>query len=350
MTQQFPSDYKEKAAFGNVTYYFTPQFDATVGVRFSSNDMGVLFSGTGCWPARALPEQTVSDDVQTYLFNARYRPSDDVSLYVRAANGYRPASANLPLINPATGDVLSVPFVKADTLWSYEVGAKGNLAQGVFGYDVAVYLIKWEDLQVFRSFMGVNVGGNADSDVTANGVEATSRTSRRMPSTSRRRSRTRSSELDDDDPSIGGLEGEQLPGIPEWTFSLSGNYDFTLGSLDALRRRRHCVPGSAQHVVQRRRRLRRRGDRPAEPELHDGRLRHRGPADRRHVGSLQAVAVRHEPVRRVRLPAGDDDRHARHGIDRETPHDRRSVHRGVLTRSRAEARPTVASPVGQASA
>ena len=33
--------------------------------------------------------------------------------------------------------------------------------------------IKWEDLQVFRSFMGVNVGGNADSDVTANGVEAT---------------------------------------------------------------------------------------------------------------------------------------------------------------------------------
>ena len=42
------------------------------------------------------------------------------------------------------------------------------------------------------------------------------------------------SELDEDDPSIGGLEGEQLPGIPEWTFSLSGNYDFMLGSLDAF--------------------------------------------------------------------------------------------------------------------
>ena len=234
VTQQFPSDYEEKAAFGNVTYYFTPQLDATVGVRLSSNDMSVLFTGTGLLAGPNLPAQTVSDDVQTYLFNARYRPSDDVSLYFRAANGYRPASANLPLINPATGDILSVPFVKADTLWSYEVGAKGNLADGLFGYDVAVYLIKWEDLQVFRSFMGVNVGGNADSDVTANGVEATLTY---QPTSVFNLAATMAyaqSELDEDDPALGGLEGEQLPGIPQWTFSLSGNYDFMLGSLDAF--------------------------------------------------------------------------------------------------------------------
>jgi len=234
VTQQFPSDYEEKAAFGNLTYYFTPQFDATVGARFSSNDMGVLFSGTGFLAGPNLPEQTVSDDVQTYLFNMRYRPSDDMSLYFRAANGYRPASANLPLIDPSTGGILSVPFVKADTLWSYELGAKGNLSDTAFGYDVAVYLIKWKDLQVFRSFQGVNVGGNADSDVTATGVEATLTY---QPSSGFNLAASLAysqSELDEDDPSIGGLEGEQLPGIPEWTFSLSGNYDFMLGSLDAF--------------------------------------------------------------------------------------------------------------------
>ncbi len=33
VTQRFPADYEEKAGFGNVTYYFTPQLDATVGVR-----------------------------------------------------------------------------------------------------------------------------------------------------------------------------------------------------------------------------------------------------------------------------------------------------------------------------
>jgi iron complex outermembrane recepter protein len=234
VTQQFPSTYEEKAAFGNATYYFTPKFDATVGVRLSSNDMGVLFSGTGFLAGPNLPEQTVSDDVQTYLFNARYRPNEDVSLYFRAASGYRPASANLPLINPATGDILSVPFVKSDTLWSYELGAKGNVAESAFGYDVAVYLIKWKDLQVFRSFQGVNVGGNADSDVTATGVEATLTYQPTNAFNFAASLAYSQSELDEDDPSLGGLEGEQLPGIPEWTFSLTGNYDFMLGSLDAF--------------------------------------------------------------------------------------------------------------------
>ncbi len=234
VTQGFPADYEEKAAFGNLTYYFTPKLDATVGVRVSSNDMGVLFTGTGFLAGPALPRQTVSDDVQTYLFNARYRPNDDLSLYVRVADGYRPASANLPLRDPATGDVLSVPFVRSDSLWSYELGAKGDLAGGLFGYDVAVYRIKWEDLQVFRSFMGVNVGGNANSDVTANGIEATLTM---QPSSALNLTGTIAyarSELDKDDTAIGGLEGEQLPGIPEWTFSLSGDYDFMLGSLDAF--------------------------------------------------------------------------------------------------------------------
>jgi outer membrane receptor protein involved in Fe transport len=234
VTQQFPSDYKEKAVFGNVTYYFTPKLDATVGARFSSNDMSVLFTGTGFLAGPALPRQTVSDDVQTYLFNARYRPSEDLSLYVRVADGYRPASANLPLLDPNTGDVISLPFVRADSLWSYEVGAKGKLAGGAVGYDVAIYRIKWEDMQVFQSLGGVNVGANADSDVTANGVEATLTL---QPTSALNLVATAAysrSELDDDDAPLGGVSGEQLPGIPEWTLSLSGDYDFMLGSLDAF--------------------------------------------------------------------------------------------------------------------
>jgi len=149
---------------------------------------------------------------------------------VRVADGYRPASANLPLRDPNTGDILSVPFVRSDSLWSYEVGAKGNLAGGMFGYDVAVYRIKWEDLQVFRSFMGVNVGGNADSDVTANGVEATITVQPTDSFYLIGGLNYASSELDEDDPAIGGLEGEQLPGIPEWTYSLNGNWSFPLGA------------------------------------------------------------------------------------------------------------------------
>jgi iron complex outermembrane recepter protein len=96
-------------------------------------------------------------------------------------------------------------------------------------YDVAVYQLEWKDLQIFRSFMGVNVGGNADSDVTANGVEATLTLAPTSSFYLIGAVNYAQSELDEDDPALGGLEGEQLPGIPEWTFSLKGNWSFPLG-------------------------------------------------------------------------------------------------------------------------
>jgi iron complex outermembrane recepter protein len=226
--QIFPSGYKEYAGFGDVTYYITPQFDTTLGLRVSHNEASVSFTGTGVFAGPDIDRRTVTDNVKTYLFNARYRPTKDLSLYARIASGYRPASANLALVDPSTGQQLSEPFIKADSLWSYEVGAKGNLADGVFGYDAAVYHINWEDLQVFRSFMGVNVGGNANSNVLINGLETTF-TVRPWKALSLIASASySSSEVAHDDSSIGAREGEQLPGIPKWTFSFSGNYEFPL--------------------------------------------------------------------------------------------------------------------------
>lgn len=235
VTQIFPSDYSELAAFGNFTWFFADDFDATLGLRLSRNETGVSFSGTGVLAGPELPHTSVEDDVATYLLNLRYRPSDDLSLYTRIANGYRPASANLSLVDPITGEILSVPFVEADTLWSYEIGAKGSTRGGTLRYEVAAYHLKWQDLQVFRSFMNVNVGGNADSDVTVNGLEATLEIQPMQDLTLAGSAAWTSSELDDDDPSLGGLEGEQLPRIPEWTLSLTGNYDFRIGNnLDAF--------------------------------------------------------------------------------------------------------------------
>lgn len=226
--QIFPSGYKEYAGFGDVTYYITPQFDTTLGLRVSHNEASVSFTGTGVFAGPDIDRKTVTDNVKTYLFNARYRPTKDLSLYARIASGYRPASANLALVDPNTGQQLSEPFIKADSLWSYEVGAKGNVAGGMFGYDAAVYHINWQDLQVFRSFMGVNVGGNADSNVLINGLETTF-TVRPWKALSLIASASySSSEVAHDDSSIGAREGEQLPGIPKWTFSFSGNYEFPL--------------------------------------------------------------------------------------------------------------------------
>src|SRR5690606_4819721 len=85
-----------------------------------------------------------------------------------------------------------------------------------------------------QSFMNVNVGANAQSDVTANGLE-TSWAWRPTDAFELVGSVAYTkSELDDDDPGIGGVAGEQLPGIPELDWSLNGRYDFVLGGLDAF--------------------------------------------------------------------------------------------------------------------
>lgn len=232
--QQFPSEYEEIAAFGNVTWYFSPQLDATLGMRLSSNEMSVVFTGTGLLAGPNLPRTGVDDDVETYLLNLRYRPTDDMSLYTRIASGYRPASANLSLVDPGTGDIISVPFVASDSLWSYEVGAKGEVLDGVLAYEVAVYRLDWQDMQTFQSFMNVNVGANAASDVTSTGLE-TSWAWRPTDAFELVGSVAYTkSELDDDDPAIGGVAGEQLPGIPELNWSLNGRYDFVLGDMDAF--------------------------------------------------------------------------------------------------------------------
>jgi len=226
--QVFPSGYKEYAGFGDVTYYITPQFDTTLGLRLSHNEASVSFTGTGVFAGPDISERTVTDNVKTYLINARYRPTKDLSLYSRIASGYRPASANLALVDPSTGQLLSEPFIKADSLWSYEIGAKGDVANGVFAYDTAVYHINWKDLQVFRSFMGVNVGGNADSHVSINGVEATLTLRPWRALSLVTAASYSSSKVDHDDASIGARGGEQLPGIPKWTLSFMGNYEYPL--------------------------------------------------------------------------------------------------------------------------
>jgi len=83
--------------------------------------------------------------------------------------------------------------------------------------------------------MGFNVGGNADSDVEGKGAEVAITLNPAEGLSLVGSVAYARSELASDDPSIGGREGEQVPGIPEWSAALWGNYDFSLGSsIDAF--------------------------------------------------------------------------------------------------------------------
>ena len=66
-------------------------------------------------------------------------------LYATASQGFRGGG-----VNPA-----NLPFASAiphgfepDSLWNYEVGAKGRLFDNRFSYELAAYLINWDNIQV----------------------------------------------------------------------------------------------------------------------------------------------------------------------------------------------------------
>jgi iron complex outermembrane receptor protein len=222
------SELVEYAAFGNLTYYLNPDFDVTFGARLAGIESSVsLVDGPQLIVAN-LPETTSDDTVDTYSFTARYRPNDDLSLYGRIASGYRPQNANLPLLD-AQGNNVAPAIIATDTLWSYEVGAKGNSFGGDIQYDVALWYIDWKDLQAVTYVNGATTGGNANSDVTAYGFEG-SLTWRPTDGFSVIGGLAYSnSTLDDDETAaFGALAGENLRLLPEWSGSIQANYDFAI--------------------------------------------------------------------------------------------------------------------------
>jgi outer membrane receptor protein involved in Fe transport len=226
----FPSAYEEIAAFATGTWYFRPELDASMGVRYTdySNDVELTVVGPLIAP---LPYNEIEDDVTTFLFNLRYRPSETLSYYGRIASGYRPGGANLVLLDPS-GAPLNDPMFKSDSLWSYELGVKGRTADGRFGYELAGYYIDWQDYIITVTRGGLNVAGNADEAVSM-GVEGTLSWAVSDALTLRAMASYVQAELTADEPDLGGADGDQLPDTPEWQAALDAEYRFRVADLPA---------------------------------------------------------------------------------------------------------------------
>lgn len=226
----FPSDYEEYSFFATGTWYFTPDFDASVGVRYAdySNDVELTTVGPLVAP---LPLTEIEDDVTNYLFNVRYRMTDNTSVYGRIASGYRPGGANF-LILDASGNPLTNPFFEPDSLWSYEAGIKGTSDDGRWGYDFSVFYIDWQDYIITVNIGGVNVAGNADK-AQSQGTEAALSYAVTDAFTIQGSLAYVNAELGSDQPELGGADGDQLPNSPQWQTTLDFDYQFNIGDVPA---------------------------------------------------------------------------------------------------------------------
>lgn len=226
-TVHWPTTYREYAAFGNVTYKFSPVFDITGGLRFSHNRQeyvqdidGPVFGGFSRTALKA------SDDITTWSASARFRPDPRSTFYARVASGYRPGGPNAPVIGAPAA-------YTADRLTNYEVGYKGLVLDGLVDFDVSAFYIDWSDIQVpitLPTGSSTANGGKASS----RGFESTVQVRPAEGLTIAANASFTDARLNADVPALGARDGDQLPDAARWTAALSVEYRRPLGGNKTL--------------------------------------------------------------------------------------------------------------------
>lgn len=244
--------FEHKAVFGSITYSVTDKLDLTAGARYfqeeqtSDAQTTILdFAGLPGEIGEALvtgePVDVVNlvrprlnfdtDDSDISLrFNATYHANDDWMVYGTAAQGFRSGGVNRnPATDFTTGDLLpDRQGFESDSLWNYEIGSKNTLLDGRLVLNSAIFLIKWEDIQVPGVINGVEQrwvtnGGKAESKgaelefsaFVADGWTldgSVSYTDSALTS-----------------PAVGAPSGTDLSQIAPWKYSLAAQYEFPLG-------------------------------------------------------------------------------------------------------------------------
>jgi iron complex outermembrane recepter protein len=217
---ELTSKFIEQAAFANFTYHFTEAFDVALGGRYSSNSQSARQFGL------AAASGTSEEDVFTWSVAPRLHLSEDTMLYARVAKGYRPGGPNALPPPPIPA---GVPFAfEADTAINYEVGIKTDLLDGRLQLDADLFLTQWDNIQLLvfiPGFGGVN--GNGETAETK-GFEAAAAWALTDQLTVRATIAYIDAYLtaDTDPVTIGALDGDPLPNIPDWSGSLSADYRF----------------------------------------------------------------------------------------------------------------------------
>ncbi|MGH8033578.1 MAG: TonB-dependent receptor, partial [Lysobacterales bacterium] len=157
--QDIDQDSDSWAAFGEGTWTFLDdKLDFTVGLRYFEDDRKytenldpfLLDLIQDRYPDFTGSSEPKFDSTNP-RFNIAYRATDDWMVYTNIAKGFRSGQVQ-PLISVAYALLFAgadVPLeIDPETLWSYELGTKGTMADGKVTLEVAVYYNDWKDLQV----------------------------------------------------------------------------------------------------------------------------------------------------------------------------------------------------------
>jgi iron complex outermembrane recepter protein len=144
VTDSQPSTYKELAAYGDGTWNLAKDWSLTGGLRVARNRQAydVVTNGVAGLPGSS------AETSRTWLATARYALSPVSNVYLRAASGYRPGGPNPPALDAGGNVIAGTPSsFKSDSLWSYELGYKGDLLDKRLSLETSLYDVEWKGIQ-----------------------------------------------------------------------------------------------------------------------------------------------------------------------------------------------------------
>lgn len=142
------------AGFADVTWDISQQFSVNAGVRVFKykKDTGaaVIIPNYIAGNVR-LPRSVVSGEESGKLlkFGANYKVTPDIMLYASASQGYRPGGVNQTLGLPSYAMMYT-----ADSVWSYELGAKTSFFDRKLILNADIFQMDWKDMQISASYQG----------------------------------------------------------------------------------------------------------------------------------------------------------------------------------------------------
>jgi iron complex outermembrane recepter protein len=165
--QDFHTDVKEPAVFGEVSYQPIDPLKLTAGLRWyqvkTSSQGYEMGLATGGGPAVVSPPAEETESGVNPKFEADYHLTPDHMIYANVAKGFRPGGI-VPIVPPgepgtSTDCVAALKQVdpnitiaqtrnfQSDSLWNYELGAKTAWLDHRLTVDAAAFYIKWNNIQ-----------------------------------------------------------------------------------------------------------------------------------------------------------------------------------------------------------
>jgi outer membrane receptor protein involved in Fe transport len=151
---------RQYAAFGQIDYELLEGLTVSAGVRVSRIEFDYYATSEGVFGGDGTPETgSTKETPVTPKFGIEYQVSPNLMLYGSVAKGFRSGGVNTGADNASCDADLeelgysSIPrSYKSDSVWSYEVGAKGRIGRFAT-FQASAFNIDWSDIQRTRSLL-----------------------------------------------------------------------------------------------------------------------------------------------------------------------------------------------------